>query len=120
MIDSIAGSSFLTASFKCLIQKMRTGDEVSDILKQFVQYSALEGGYGDGNQEDVMGFYAFMIEKLAEDTPKEVIESACLVKQTDIFKFDSCEDENPMHRASPFIALQGSKIIGKLIYESTY
>ena len=49
MIDSIVGSSFLTASFKCLIQKMRTGDEVSEILKRFVRYSALEGGYGDGN-----------------------------------------------------------------------
>ena len=109
MINSIAGSSFLTASFKYLIQKMRTGNEVSDILKQFVQYSSLEGRYGDGNQEDVKGFYAFMVEKLAEDIPKDVLESTCLVKQTEIFKFERCGHENPIYRVSPFISLQGDK-----------
>ena len=109
MIGSITGSLFLTASFKCLIQKLRTGDGVSDILKQFVRYSALEGGYGDGNLEDAKGFYAFMIEKLAEDIPKDILESTCLVKQTDIFKFERCGHENPIHRVSPFISLQGDK-----------
>ena len=50
-----------------------------------------------------------MIDKLAEDIPTEVIESTCLFKQTDIFKFERCGHENPVHRASPFIALQGGK-----------